>query len=216
MTTEGSGGPLSPSELDEFLAQPLLLKLACVRPDGWPYIVPLWYAWHDHKLYVVGRERAMWIGYIRREPRVGVLIDEEARRHRRIQMTATAAVVEAPCRVPRAASAGVLSSIGCSRGATWPTSTVGRMRRRPPSGRGSWSRSLRCRSHPGAAAAGIAATTSLRLHNRRPPRFLQTDPRPGVAARTATWPWWPHRGVGKHSGVGRACAAAVADRSHAR
>jgi nitroimidazol reductase NimA-like FMN-containing flavoprotein (pyridoxamine 5'-phosphate oxidase superfamily) len=96
MTTEESGGPLSPSELDEFLAQPLLLKLACVRPDGWPYIVPLWYAWHDHKLYVVGRQRAVWIDYIRREPRVGVLIDEDARRHRRVQMTATAAVVEGP------------------------------------------------------------------------------------------------------------------------
>jgi nitroimidazol reductase NimA-like FMN-containing flavoprotein (pyridoxamine 5'-phosphate oxidase superfamily) len=96
MTTEETGGPLSPSELGEFLAQPLLLKLACVRPDGWPYIVPLWYAWHDNKLYVVGRERAVWIDYIRREPRVGVLIDEEARRHRRIQMTATAAVVEGP------------------------------------------------------------------------------------------------------------------------
>jgi nitroimidazol reductase NimA-like FMN-containing flavoprotein (pyridoxamine 5'-phosphate oxidase superfamily) len=98
MTTEESGGPLSPSELDEFLAQPLLLKLACVRPDGWPYIVPLWYAWHDHKLYVVGRERAVWIDYIRHEPRVGVLIDEDARRHRRVQMTATAAVVEGPVR----------------------------------------------------------------------------------------------------------------------
>jgi nitroimidazol reductase NimA-like FMN-containing flavoprotein (pyridoxamine 5'-phosphate oxidase superfamily) len=99
--TEGleSGGPLSAAELDEFLQQPLLLKLACVRPDGWPYVVPLWYAWHQGKLYVVGRQRAVWVDYIRREPRVGVLIDEEARRHRRVQMTATATIVEGP--VPR-------------------------------------------------------------------------------------------------------------------
>jgi nitroimidazol reductase NimA-like FMN-containing flavoprotein (pyridoxamine 5'-phosphate oxidase superfamily) len=93
-----SGGPLSQTELDEFLSQPSLLKLACVRPDGWPYVVPLWYAWRERKLYVVGRERAVWIAYIRREPRVGVLIDEETRRHRRVQMTATAAVVEGPIR----------------------------------------------------------------------------------------------------------------------
>ena len=98
MTTAEAGGPLRPAELDEFLAQPLLLKLACVRPDGWPYIVPLWYAWRDRKLYVVGRERAVWIDYIRREPRVGVLIDEDARRHRRVQMTAAARVVEGPVR----------------------------------------------------------------------------------------------------------------------
>ena len=91
-----AGGPLGPAELDEFLAQPLLLKLACVRPDGWPYVIPLWYAWYQQKLYVVGRERAVWVGYIQREPRVGVLIDEDARRHRRVQMTARAAVVEGP------------------------------------------------------------------------------------------------------------------------
>jgi len=94
--TEEALGPLSPAELDEFLGRPLLLKLACLRPDGWPYVVPLWFAWHEHKLYVVGRQRAVWIDYIRREPRVGVLIDEEARSHRRVQMTATAALVEGP------------------------------------------------------------------------------------------------------------------------
>jgi nitroimidazol reductase NimA-like FMN-containing flavoprotein (pyridoxamine 5'-phosphate oxidase superfamily) len=89
-------GPLGAAELDEFLAQPLLLKLACARPDGWPYVIPLWYAWYERKLYVVGRERAIWIDYVRSEPRVGVLIDEDARRHRRVQMTALAYVVEGP------------------------------------------------------------------------------------------------------------------------
>lgn len=91
-----SGGPLSAAELNEFLTQPRLLKLACVRPDGWPYVIPLWFAWQGSRLYVVGRERAVWIDYIRREPRVGVLVDEEARRHCRVQMTATAAVIEGP------------------------------------------------------------------------------------------------------------------------
>ena len=90
------GGPFSAGELDEFLALPLLLKLACLRPDGWPYIVPLWFAWEARKLYVVARERAVWIPYIQREPRVGVLIDEDARRHRRVQMTATATGIEGP------------------------------------------------------------------------------------------------------------------------
>jgi nitroimidazol reductase NimA-like FMN-containing flavoprotein (pyridoxamine 5'-phosphate oxidase superfamily) len=94
--SDESGGPLSAAELDAFLEQPLLLKLACLRPDGWPYVIPLWFAWHDQKLYVVGRERAVWIDFIRREPRVGVLIDEEERRHRRVQIQATAAVVEGP------------------------------------------------------------------------------------------------------------------------
>ena len=100
MSASDEGGPLSPAELEAFLAQPLLLKLGCVRPDGWPYVIPLWFAWSAQKLYVVGRERAVWIRYIEREPRVGVLIDEEDRRDRRVQMTATALVIEG--RVPRA------------------------------------------------------------------------------------------------------------------
>ncbi|MBV9358951.1 MAG: pyridoxamine 5'-phosphate oxidase family protein [Chloroflexi bacterium] len=98
--SEDAGGPLSPAELDTFLAEPLLLRLACVRPDGWPYIVPLWFAWSDRRFYVVGRERAAWIPYLRHEPRVGLLIDEAAQPHRRVQMTATATILEGP--IPRA------------------------------------------------------------------------------------------------------------------
>ena len=94
--SEQDGGPLSPSELDEFLSAPRLLKLACLRPDGWPYVIPLWYAWHERRLYVVGRERAAWVGFVRANERVGVLIDEEERRHRRVQMTAIGRVVEGP------------------------------------------------------------------------------------------------------------------------
>ena len=93
---DDEGGPLRADELDAFLAQPLMLKLACVRPDGWPYVIPLWFAWSEQRLYVVGRERAVWVQYLQQEPRVGVLVDEEARRHRRVQMTATARIVEGP------------------------------------------------------------------------------------------------------------------------
>jgi hypothetical protein len=98
--SDDAGGPLDSTQLDELLAEPLLLRLACVRPDGWPYIVPLWFVWSERRFYVVGRERAAWIPYIRHEPRVGVLVDEDARRHRRVQMTATASILEGP--IPRA------------------------------------------------------------------------------------------------------------------
>ena len=32
-------------ELEEFLGGSPLLKLACLRPDGWPYVIPLWFSW---------------------------------------------------------------------------------------------------------------------------------------------------------------------------
>jgi nitroimidazol reductase NimA-like FMN-containing flavoprotein (pyridoxamine 5'-phosphate oxidase superfamily) len=93
---EETGGPLGLEELDAFLNAPRLLKLACLRPDGWPYVVPLWYVWLERRFYVIGRERASWVGFVRGDPRVGVLIDEEERRHRRVQASGTARVVEGP------------------------------------------------------------------------------------------------------------------------
>jgi hypothetical protein len=67
--------------------------------------VPLWYAWREHKLYVVGRERAVSVQFPPRKQRVGVMIDEKHGRHRRVQMTAMAAVIEGP--VPRAAGSAL-------------------------------------------------------------------------------------------------------------
>ncbi|HEV8636326.1 MAG TPA: pyridoxamine 5'-phosphate oxidase family protein [Chloroflexota bacterium] len=90
------GGPLTPAELDEFLNAPRLLKLACLRPDGWPYVVPLWYVWLERRFYVIGRERAAWVGFVRESPRVGILVDEEERQHRRLQATGLARIVEGP------------------------------------------------------------------------------------------------------------------------
>jgi nitroimidazol reductase NimA-like FMN-containing flavoprotein (pyridoxamine 5'-phosphate oxidase superfamily) len=93
---EESGGPLGPAELDEFLDAPRLLKLACLRSDGWPYVVPLWYVWLGRRFYVIGRERAAWVGFVRQNPRVGVLVDEEGQQHRRLQATGLARIVEGP------------------------------------------------------------------------------------------------------------------------
>ena len=124
MIEESSGGPLSASELDEFLSAPRLLKLACLRPDGWPYVIPLWFAWYERRLYVVGRERAVWIAYLRQQPRVGVLIDEEARRHRRVQMTATAKAIEGP--TPRGQGSDLWRRLNTLLSARYMADDVGR------------------------------------------------------------------------------------------
>ena len=93
---EETGGRLGPEELDEFLNAPRLLKLACLRPDGWPYVIPLWYVWLERRFYVIGRERAAWMGFVRDDPRVGILVDEEGQRHRRVQATGRAGIIEGP------------------------------------------------------------------------------------------------------------------------
>lgn len=93
--TERSG-PLSQVEMDEFLGETQICRLACLKPDGWPYVVPVWYVWHERRIYFIGRERSAWVAYIRNDPRVSLVIDEEATRHRRVQMSGLATIVEGP------------------------------------------------------------------------------------------------------------------------
>ncbi len=53
-------GPLTDAERREFFNRPLLARLATVRPDGAPYVVPLWFEWNeaDGSFWLVIRERA--------------------------------------------------------------------------------------------------------------------------------------------------------------
>ena len=71
-----TGGPLSTAELDEFLAQPLLLKLACVRPDGWPYVIPLWYAWDGATATIFTSRKSAKVRRIEADPRVALSVEE--------------------------------------------------------------------------------------------------------------------------------------------
>ncbi|MGH2461333.1 MAG: pyridoxamine 5'-phosphate oxidase family protein [Chloroflexota bacterium] len=89
-------GPLSQGEVDEFLGETHLCRLACLKPDGWPYVIPLWYVWYGQRIYFIGRERSAWVSYIRDDPRVSLVIDEASARHRRAQLTGSAAIVEGP------------------------------------------------------------------------------------------------------------------------
>jgi nitroimidazol reductase NimA-like FMN-containing flavoprotein (pyridoxamine 5'-phosphate oxidase superfamily) len=43
---------LSEGELDSFLAQQRTVRVATVRADGAPHVVPLWFVWHGGALYL--------------------------------------------------------------------------------------------------------------------------------------------------------------------
>lgn len=71
----GKLGGMDAKELELFLDEDWLARLACLTPDGAPYVVPLWYQWQDEALWFVGRQRAVWCEYIKNDPRVSVVID---------------------------------------------------------------------------------------------------------------------------------------------
>jgi nitroimidazol reductase NimA-like FMN-containing flavoprotein (pyridoxamine 5'-phosphate oxidase superfamily) len=76
-TSPVSGGPLQGERLTSFLNCTTLARLAGVKPDGRPYVIPLWYEWDGASLWFVGRKRAAWCLYVQQNPFVAVDIDVE-------------------------------------------------------------------------------------------------------------------------------------------
>ncbi|MCA9932300.1 MAG: helix-turn-helix domain-containing protein [Ardenticatenaceae bacterium] len=68
--------PLSRKEIDQFLRQPWGARLACLRPDGTPHVVPLWYEWDGRFLWLAASPGAYWQGYVRENGRVSLTVDE--------------------------------------------------------------------------------------------------------------------------------------------
>ena len=91
----GKVGRLDLGEIGEFLALPLIARLACLDDDGWPYVVPCWQEWDGGSFWVVPRERSAWARYLAREPRCAITVDEDGRQ-RKVVAQCQAHLVEEP------------------------------------------------------------------------------------------------------------------------
>lgn len=67
-------GALSAEELDAFLAQGINMSLACLKPNGDPYITICWYEWQDGYFWLVPRERSRWATYLQNDPRAALTV----------------------------------------------------------------------------------------------------------------------------------------------
>ena len=100
-------GALTDAEVAAFLAEAWNGRLATVAPDGWPYVAPVWYEFDGTAVLIVGRERARWLAHIRTNPRVAFHVaDDVHRAHTRVQVQATAVVLDGP--IAPSASPGLL------------------------------------------------------------------------------------------------------------
>ena len=70
---------LTQAEREALLDEPgILLRVAVVRPDGSPMVVPIWFLHREGAIYFTPRERSEWFECLRRDPRVALCIDEPA------------------------------------------------------------------------------------------------------------------------------------------
>lgn len=77
-----SSAPLGPTQtltaadVERFLQGPWSAQLACVRHDGTPHVIPLWYEWANHCLWVTASPEASWKTYITASKQVSLSVDE--------------------------------------------------------------------------------------------------------------------------------------------
>lgn len=92
----GKVGVMTPEERDEFLAAGRLMRLACIKPDGRPYVVPMWYEWDGEGFWVIPRAKSAWAEYLKENKYCAATIDEETSPYRKVIVEGVAELVEEP------------------------------------------------------------------------------------------------------------------------
>lgn len=73
------GVRLDQQEIDEFLDNGHTLILTTVDKDGYPHSTPIWYVYMDGLIYTRGRRRSQKTANIRRNSKVGCVVEEGLR-----------------------------------------------------------------------------------------------------------------------------------------
>ena len=91
----GKVGSLGEDDVSQFLAEPQILRLACLDLNGWPYAVPCWFEWDGESFWVVPREKSAWGRYLAADERCAITIDEDGAQ-RKVTGQCRAHLVEEP------------------------------------------------------------------------------------------------------------------------
>ena len=67
---------LNANQMTAFLSGPWIARLACLRPDGTPHVVPVWQEWDGTGFYVTAWQGSLWAEYVLSNPNVSLAIDE--------------------------------------------------------------------------------------------------------------------------------------------
>lgn len=94
----GKIGGMAVEEVDSFLSEGILARLATIDQDGFPHIVPVWFEWETESgtFWVIARKKSKWAKHLQENPRVGLSIDDDQKPYRKVTVQGTAEVVEQP------------------------------------------------------------------------------------------------------------------------
>jgi PPOX class probable F420-dependent enzyme len=87
---------LTPAEIKEFLAGPVVARVATVKPDGSPYVVPVWQEYDGQALYFIPRAKSAFVRYIQTNPRIAVSCALDNAPYTRVLFEGRAEIVAGP------------------------------------------------------------------------------------------------------------------------
>jgi PPOX class probable F420-dependent enzyme len=87
---------LTADELVEFLAGPIVARVATIDEEGMPYITPVWQEWDGEAMWIVPRERSTWVRHIQSNPNVAVSCALDSSPYTRVLMRGRAEIVSGP------------------------------------------------------------------------------------------------------------------------
>jgi PPOX class probable F420-dependent enzyme len=91
---------MTPDECRDFLLGTVrTAKLATVRPDGRPHVVPVWFDLDEHVLVFTMWHQTVKAANIRRDPRVCVCVDDETAPFGYVQIEGAATILTDMARV---------------------------------------------------------------------------------------------------------------------
>ena len=91
---------LTKAEINQLLATPIIARLATVKPDGSPYIAPVWESWDGESMFIIPRGKSKFVEYIKANPRVAIsCADDINPDHSRVLLEGTIEIVEGPVRM---------------------------------------------------------------------------------------------------------------------
>ncbi len=80
-------GAMSVENIETFLEKGMTMRLGCLKPDGSPFVVPVWHHWEKAEgcthgkdcsctFWVIPRSRSKWAEYMKNDSRVSACIDD--------------------------------------------------------------------------------------------------------------------------------------------
>jgi PPOX class probable F420-dependent enzyme len=87
---------LTAEEIVEFLAGPVVARVATIDEEGMPYITPVWQEWDGEAIWIVPRERSTWVNHIQRNPNVAVSCALDNSPYTRVLMRGRTEIVFGP------------------------------------------------------------------------------------------------------------------------